>query len=244
MDKLDVKEKIWGGIFGAIAIIAAIAEMMANGLSASSVCGAIKDVAGTAVVVLILCAFLKGIKRPKKIAEILEKAVEEWGDKNAPLIFKAEGYGDPKPAPSHYPLYTQGYVLLQKPQTEYVKLVASNLTKDSDTWHKYAISDKTNRSTGKFIDMPDYDKMTQEKFAVLITMNQRHFDKIPAVDDLIGQIAIAANSPHDERIEVSIVGEKKTRTILLTCKPIIFEDDVKAFVNKLDFILSLVKVIY
>ena len=47
MDKIDFQEKVLGGIFGGIAIIAAIAEMFINGIDAASVVGAIKDVFGT-----------------------------------------------------------------------------------------------------------------------------------------------------------------------------------------------------
>ena len=231
MDKLDVKEKIWGGIFGAIAIIAAIAEMMANGLSAASVFGAIKDVSGTAVVVLILCAFLKGIKRPKNIAEILEKAVEEWGDKNAPLIFKAENY----PAEQKKP-YTQGYLLLQNPQ-DYVDLVNGGLTKESPNWRDYAAYGN-GHSTGKFLDMPNYDKMTQENFVTQITMEQSHFKAKP--EDLTNQIVSAVNL-YCKGIKAKRVGN--SRTIQLACNKINTKDDVNAFVDGLDFILSLVKVI-
>ena len=231
MDKLDVKEKIWGGIFGAIAIIAAIAEMMANGLSAASVFGAIKDIAGTAVVVLILCVFLKGIKRPKNIAEILEKAVEEWGDKNAPLIFKADGYVAAKDTP-----YTQGYLLLQNPK-DYVGLVNAGLTKESPEWREYAAYGK-GHSTGKFFDIPCYDKMTQEDFAAQLTMEQSHFKTMP--EELTGQIVTAVNF-HCKGIKAKRVGN--SRTIKLTCNKINTKDDVNTFVDGLDFILSLVKVI-
>ena len=78
MDKLDIKEKIWGGVFGVAAILAAIAEMIANGITLSSIFGAIKDVAGTLVVVVILIAFFSANKKPKNIMEILENAVELW----------------------------------------------------------------------------------------------------------------------------------------------------------------------
>ena len=64
MDKLDLQEKIWGGVFGIIAILAAIAELITGGISAASVFGTIKDVSGTLVVVVVLAlvpAFLVSI---------------------------------------------------------------------------------------------------------------------------------------------------------------------------------------
>ena len=185
------------------------------------------------MVVLILCAFLKGIKRPKNIAEILEKAIEEWGDKNAPLIFKAEEYPAEKKKP-----YAQGYVLLQDPK-KYVPLVNAGLAKDSAEWHKYALYSPQNHSTGDFIDMPSYDMMTQNDFDVLITMAQSHFSKMTDIDKSIDHIAIAANYHCRNRITAT----KKSLTIQLHCKKINTKDDVNAFVDELDFILSLVKVI-
>lgn len=65
MDKLDVKERIWGGIFGVIAILAAIFEMIASGVTAVSIFGMIKEVAGTLVVVVILIAFFRKTRKLK-----------------------------------------------------------------------------------------------------------------------------------------------------------------------------------
>ena len=67
MDKMDRDEKLWGGIFGVVAIAAAIAEMFINGIDAASVIGAVKDISGTLVVVVLLVAFIKSLpKKPKK----------------------------------------------------------------------------------------------------------------------------------------------------------------------------------
>ena len=129
MDKMERDEKLWGGILGIIAILAAIAEMFINGPDAASFVGAVKDVSGTLIVVILLVAFLKNLPRkPKDLTEILEKAVEDWGLDNAPLIFKAEGYVAAKGTD-----YTQGFVLLQDP-TKYVTLIAENLNKESASW--------------------------------------------------------------------------------------------------------------
>ena len=76
MDKMERDEKLWGGILGIIAILAAIAEMFINGPDAASFVGAVKDVSGTLIVVILLVAFLKNLPRkPKDLTEILEKAV-------------------------------------------------------------------------------------------------------------------------------------------------------------------------
>ena len=42
---------------------------------------------------MLLITFIKQLPRkPKNLLERLENEVEEWGKKNSPLIFKAEGY--------------------------------------------------------------------------------------------------------------------------------------------------------
>ena len=74
MDKMDFQEKLWGGIFGIVAIVAAIGEAVAGGMSVSSVLGAIKDVSGTLIVGVLLVTFVKQLPRkPKNIVEKLEK---------------------------------------------------------------------------------------------------------------------------------------------------------------------------
>lgn len=80
MDKIDLGEKVWGFIFGVIAIIAAVLEMFANGISTASILGAIKDVFGTLVVVVVFYLVIKSLpKKPKNITEILEK-ISRIGD--------------------------------------------------------------------------------------------------------------------------------------------------------------------
>ena len=89
MDKLDRDEKLWGGIFGIVAIVAAIAEMFINGINAASVVGAVKDVFGTAVVVVLLFTFLKNLpKRPQNFRERFEVNMNEIEKIYAPLIVK------------------------------------------------------------------------------------------------------------------------------------------------------------
>lgn len=167
--------------------------------------------------------------------EILETAVESWGEANAPLIFKAEEYVSAQDSP-----YSQGFVLLQEPRS-YVKLADSNLKKGSAEWRKYAVYGKGNHITGKFIDMPSYDEMTKDHFSILFTMEQALLKNIPDVDMVIEQIASAANHHGSKHIMATKVG--KSRTIRISCNKIALKSNVDALVEELDFILSLVKVI-
>ena len=91
MDKLDIKEKIWGGIFGVVAIIAAIAEMFVNGLDFASICGMIKDVSGTLVVVIVMVAVVK-LMTPKKQAVTFEDKLtgelDQWITDHSNMIVR------------------------------------------------------------------------------------------------------------------------------------------------------------
>lgn len=89
MDKLDFKEKLWGGIFGVISILAAFGEMFIKGVSSESVFGVIKDVSGTLVVVVLLVVVVRNLI-PKKyllsFEERLEGALTKWQKTNSNMI--------------------------------------------------------------------------------------------------------------------------------------------------------------
>lgn len=93
MDKIDVQEKIWGGIFGVVAVLAAVAETMSTGISAASLFGMIKDISGTLVVVVVMVALAR-LLVPKKEAvsfeERLETALSNWQNANSNMIIRNE----------------------------------------------------------------------------------------------------------------------------------------------------------
>ena len=89
MDRIDRDEKVWGGIFGLIAIVAAVVEMFVNGIDASSVIGAIKDISGTLVVVVLLVVFIKSLpKKPENFREVFEAKMNEIEKAYEPLIVR------------------------------------------------------------------------------------------------------------------------------------------------------------
>ena len=89
MDRNDFIEKVIGGILGAVAIIAAIVEMILGGFSAESIVAAIKDISGTLIVVVLLVAFVKSLpKKPKNFREQFEADMSEIEQAYAPLIVK------------------------------------------------------------------------------------------------------------------------------------------------------------
>ena len=87
MDKIDFQEKVLGGIFGGIAIIAAIAEMFINGIDAASVVGAIKDVFGTLIVIVLFITFIRQLpKKAKDFKGIFKAEMDKNINKYSPLI--------------------------------------------------------------------------------------------------------------------------------------------------------------
>lgn len=236
MDKMERDEKLWGGILGIIAILAAIAEMFINGPDAASFMGAVKDVSGTLIVVILLVAFLKNLPRkPKNLTEILEKAVEDWGLDNAPLIFKIEGFNT---GSDENPTYKQGFNLLQQPE-KYIELVIQNLNRESSEWMTYA--GQAGRKTGKFIAMPSYQDMTsKDTFDVLFIMEQKHFKESEKnVSENIKHLIIALQG---RGIDAKRIGEKSYK-FTIKFRKINTMHDVEFFVDTLDLVLSFVKII-
>lgn len=234
-DNIDVLEKIGGGILGVVAIGAAIAELVLGGVDAASIAGTIKDVSGTAIVVVLLGAFLRSIPtKPKNIIEILEKSVEDWGNDNVPLIFKTEGYVSAQNSE-----YTQGFVLLQNPRN-YVSLANSKMDSNNPEWKKYA-QYGSGKLTGKFLDMPSYATMTQKDFDVLFVMEQSHFKNMPEINSIVKDVVSAVNAHCEGSATATRVGE--SNKFRLSCKRIEALEDVNKFIDTLDFVLSLIKVI-
>lgn len=234
MDKIDFQEKKWGFIFGVVAIVAAIFEMVVGGISISSVLGTIKDVFGTLVVVVVFYYIMKNTpKKPKNIADVLEKTIEDWGLDNAPLIFKTEGYVSAQDSN-----YVQGFVLLQNPKS-YPQLV--DITPDNPNWIDYAQYKSPKRLTGKFLDMPAYMTMTSSAFDVLIVMEQTHFKNLENIDTIINDIVKAVERKFDGKIKVNRIGN--SYKIKLSYNQITTNTEIEDFRDSLDFVLSLIKVV-
>lgn len=237
MDRNEFIEKYLGGIFAVIAVLAAIVEMILNGIDAASISGAIKDIFGTLVVVVLwISLIINRPKKPKNIDGLLEDAVEKWGFNNAPLIFKAEGFRTPQNTK-----YTQGFLLLQNLE-KYASLVG--ITPEDEEWHNYAkVRDGGNRPTGKFISMPTYLEMTNGDFKVAFTMGQKHFTDMENLNDIIDSIISAIKSNKAEYAKSVKLVERSGNEFALSFGAIQTKNDIDNFVNSIDFVLSLVKVV-
>lgn len=84
-DRLGM-ETLWGGIFGVVAILAAIVELILGGVDGASVAG---DISGTLMTMMILIVAIRGLHPRKNIMERLEQELSAWQKKNAALIIKS-----------------------------------------------------------------------------------------------------------------------------------------------------------
>lgn len=230
-ERKDWIETFIGGVCGAIAIVAAIVEFTLGDNGAMA--GMFKDIFGTAVVVVLLFAAMPK-RKPKNLVSILEQAVEEWGENNAPLIFKAEEYVQAQNSKS-----VQGFRLLQNPKEDYIPLITQKIQKGSLEWARYA--KYGNHLTGKFLDMPSYADMISGNFNITICLEQSHFKKMSEINTIVDNIARAIPICGEAKFNARRIGS--SHTIELSCPQINSAEDIKDLIETLDFILSLVKVI-
>lgn len=88
MDKIGI-ETLWGGIFGVVAVVAAILELVLGGVNGAAVAGAVKDISGTLVTVMILVVAIRGLQPHRNIIEKIEQALSDWQQTNSALIIKS-----------------------------------------------------------------------------------------------------------------------------------------------------------
>ena len=89
--KID-KEILFGGVFGIIAVLATIGEMIANGVSVATILGATKDISGTLVAVMVFIIAVKHlfIKKKMDFDSVFETEMEKVTEKYAPILVKDE----------------------------------------------------------------------------------------------------------------------------------------------------------
>lgn len=88
MDRNDFIEKIIGGAFAVIAVIAAIVEMFIVGVSAETAVACVKDVFGTLAVVILFLAVIKDKIPSRDFRKAFDNAMSDVCQKYSPLIKK------------------------------------------------------------------------------------------------------------------------------------------------------------
>ncbi len=156
MFKKIENETKYAALFGAIAIIAIIGEMISNGISLATVWGAIKDISGTIVAILLFLFAAKKVfdNSENKLTKKLNKELQSFEERYTPLIFKVSDFEKMKGEK-----YEQGFCIL-KDFTSFITI--DDLTAEEK--EKYA--SRNSRETTKFIDLPSNNTMLNENFKV------------------------------------------------------------------------------
>ena len=90
MNRDDFIDKILGGIFAVVAIVAAIIELVLGDISTATVAACIKDVFSTLAVVVLFFAVIKDKMPARNFRQAFEREMVEISAKYAPLIRKEE----------------------------------------------------------------------------------------------------------------------------------------------------------
>ena len=87
MKKIDF-ETLWGGVFGIFAVLAAVLEMIFNGISMATIAGAVKDITGTLAVIMVFLVAIRQIhpKKDSKFDSVFYEEMEKVINKYEPLI--------------------------------------------------------------------------------------------------------------------------------------------------------------
>ena len=233
---IEEKHDLLAGLLAVAALCAIVCEIVFGGFTKESIAGGIKDLSGILIDVMVLfiaaSVFIK--KKQKNIVSLLDNAIQDWGDKNLPLIFKVEGFKQAQNSS-----YTQGFALLQNPR-EYIRVLRKNLTPAHPEWSKYAAY--TSGVTGKFIDMPSTIAMTTDKFDICVVMSQSHFKNMPDFDKAFEGIVECVNSRYQDFLTAYPLG-KEFKFKMEFKHEIKTKEDVYTLIEVLDYIVSLVKVV-
>jgi len=87
-DRKDFIEQILGGIFGIIAVAAAVCEMYLGGINSASIAGCVKDAFGTMAIIVLFFAIIKDRIPKVKFVDRLEAALTAWQESNSNMIVR------------------------------------------------------------------------------------------------------------------------------------------------------------
>ena len=238
MDKLDLKEKILGGIFGVIAIISAIVEMFANGISISTVAGMMKDVFGTLIVVVLFVMVVKSLiprKYKQSFEERLKSALDKWQQENKNMIL--EGYHIETDSKKYYNFDLRTNV---KNFYQFVYEKADELTPDEQTDNKVKSGKK-----GWFVRLPAIEEQNYNKqnIEILFKLNRSTFfiSKSWRSNDKVVYDGFAVLIPNFTHYINSNFSEfatayqyDKESIIVKINNPIVTDEDINTLVNLID----------
>ena len=83
-------ETAFGGLFGIVAIIAIVVQMIMDGMTSSAVLSGVKDIASTIVIVMVFIVGIKNVVKnyPKNFNDKLTAAIDKWVEENSNMIVR------------------------------------------------------------------------------------------------------------------------------------------------------------
>ena len=222
--KLDAETK-WGGIFGLIAIVAILVEMILGGISPETIVAAVKDIAGTVVSVMVFVIAIKHIlkqfKESKNFEESLVSALENWKNDHSNMIVRKDIYD----------IEHEG-----TPASCYSFGLKTNI---SDFYNS-----KATNKTGCFVRMPllKRENYINEKFVLKFYLNKgTFFEGVKMSDEELSESFGKLNSLFCGFINTNpnftgfaSASEKNPKEILVTVQPIGDNDGIEKFISVID----------
>ena len=216
MERNDFIEKIIGGIFAVVAIVAAVIEIALGGFSAEAIVGGVKDIFGTLVVVVLFLAIAKDIVPKRKFEDRLVDAIEAWQKENGNMIVR-----DPATDIEH--------------QGEEASCYSLNLkTNVADFYENTAVTKKK----GLFLRMPllKRELFSQEGVKLTFYLNKgTFFSNLPTGEDtaeryneLIRLFTSLVQTKHGEIVDTA--GKGKEITVQFK-RPITTNSDIKKLIE-------------
>ena len=217
--KID-KEIFFGGLFGIIAVLSAICEMIANGLSAATIFGTLKDITGTLVAVMVLGFAMKKLfdNSEKKLSKLLEKELASFEQKYSPLIFKVSNFEK-----MQNEKYEQGFCILK----DFSKFIT---TCDISEQMRESYSSRNSHQTAKFVDLPSVSVMLNENFKICFrTLSSCEYDK-----DFLTNIGnkISFNYKENGYVTTSI-----SNTLIVEIPKIETKQDIESLISMFEIVL-------
>lgn len=218
-------ETIFGGIFGAIAIIATIIQMSISGFSQDAVWSGIKDLSATMVGVAVLIMAMKNFfpKKPVTFEKALDVELKKWVERSFPLVHRAKDC----PEKIRYYLITKTEKILTMTQDE-LQEIEEKGSVNSGTFN------------GKFVEFPLESKKRIVFFLNASTFKERANVRGKSYEDTLSLLASQISNNINKKFSDVCRADAGKDTISVTFhKEPNKVDDAKDIVKLIDHVLSL-----
>lgn len=228
MKKIDLETKL-GGISAIIAIIAIVAQIAVNGFSSDSVAGGIKDISTTIVALLVLVVAVRKLrpsKNKKDFKELMTDALNEWSERNYPLIMNKE-------------------VISKKVNGRDTTLQRYFMLTDHDHLFDYAKDGPAeNWKTGLFVEIPEIKKENYISPSIVFHLNESTFmERIKNdrdIKDILKELCNKFSAAILNNFGSILASADKNNIITVKFKnKIDTPEEIKTFVDVIEYVMTL-----